>query len=208
MNGVGDFGVYGILTDPLVGYETLAGIMVDNGVRYIQLRMKEREAAEVRRTAERLRPIISGGSLFIVNDDPVMARDVGADGVHLGQDDVSYASARRVLDKEAIIGLSTHTPEQTRAACAVGPDYIGVGPVYPTPTKKIPDPVIGLEGMKEMIAGATCPAVAIGGIDLSNLPAVLEHGARNICAVRCVNRAEDPDAVIREMVRMLEAFLR
>ena len=202
-----DFGVYGILTDPLVGYETLARIMVDNGVRYIQLRMKEREAAEVRRTAERLRRVITGDSLFIV-DDAFIARDAGADGVHLGQEDMTCEAARRVLGDEAIIGLSTHNPDQTRAACAKGPDYIGVGPVYATPTKKMPDPVIGLSGMKAMITGATCPAVAIGGIDLSNLAAVLEHGARNICAVRCVNRAQDPGAVIKEMVRMIAVFGR
>ena len=109
-----DFGVYGILTDPLVGYETLARIMVDNGVRYIQLRMKEREAAEVRRTAERLRRVITGDSLFIVDDDPFIARDAGADGVHLGQEDMTCEAARRVLGDEAIIGLSTHNPDQTR----------------------------------------------------------------------------------------------
>jgi thiamine-phosphate pyrophosphorylase len=180
--------------------------MVDNGVRYLQLRMKERGDPVVRDMAGRLRRIIKGDALLIVNDDPVIARDAGADGAHLGQDDLSFEEAREILGDEAVIGLSTHNIHQTKAACAKGPDYIGVGPVYATPTKKIPDPVIGLSGMKEMIAHAACPAVAIGGIDLTNLRAVLENGARNICAVRCVNRAEDPDAVLKEMIRIMEAF--
>jgi thiamine-phosphate pyrophosphorylase len=203
MSAQKDFGIYGILTDPLVGYEKLAAVMVDNGMKYIQLRMKEWGNAVVRDMARRLRRIIAGDSLFIVNDDPIIARDAGADGVHLGQDDISFEKAREILGDEAIIGLSTHNVAQTQAACAKGPDYIGVGPVYATPTKKIPDPVIGLFGMRNMMAHATCPAVAIGGIDLSNLPSVLKHGARNVCAVRCINRAQDPDAVIKEMKRTM-----
>ncbi len=208
MSGKPDFGVYGILTNPIVGYERLAAVMVENGVRYIQLRMKEQTKDLVKKTAERLRRIITAPSLFIINDDPTIAREVGADGVHLGQDDLSFGEARALLGDGAVIGLSTHTPDQTRAACAEGPDYIGVGPVYATPTKNIPDPVIGLDGMREMITVATCPAVAIGGIDLENLPLVLESGARNVCAVRCVNQAAEPDAVLKAMMRTLAGFSR
>lgn len=195
----GDFGFYGILTRPRVGYETLAAIMVDLGVRYIQLRMKGAPREGVLEMARRIRTIVHEPSYFIVNDDPEIARAAGADGVHLGQDDMPISEARRIVGEHAIIGLSTHTPQQTRDACDLGPDYIGVGPVFPTPTKQIPDPVIGLNGMKAMLALATVPAVAIGGIDLDNLSDVLHAGARNVCAVRCINNAENPAGVLRQM---------
>lgn len=191
-----DFGLYGILTEPRVGYERLAAVLTARGVRFIQLRMKGAPHDLVRRTAEAVRAVIRPPSLFIVNDDPQIARDVGADGVHLGQDDMPYAEARALLGPEAVIGLSTHNPTQTRDACALGPDYIGVGPVFATPTKAIPDPVIGLKGMGEMLAQATVPAVCIGGIDLDNVAEVLAAGARNVCAVRAITQSDDPERVV------------
>ena len=202
-----NFGLYGILTDPVVGYEKLAAVMVDRGVPYIQLRMKRATADEVRKTALRLRKIITGGSKLIINDHPKIARDVGADGVHLGQDDISYALARQILGDAAVIGLSTHNTAQVAAACALLPTYIGAGPVFPTPTKAVPDPVIGLDGMAEMIEAADVPAVAIGGIDLTNVHEALRRGARNICAVRCINNAEDPENVIDALLAATREYL-
>jgi len=196
-------GLYGILTDPLVGYERLAAIMVDEGVRIIQLRMKDAPRAEVAAAARLVRAVVPAGVAFIVNDDPELAREVGADGVHLGQDDTPYAEARRIVGPGAIVGLSTHSPEQTAAACALGPDYVGVGPVYPTPTKRIADPPIGLDGMQRMLALATVPAVVLGGIDSGNAAAVVAAGARNLCAVRSVNRSADPAAEIRRILRVI-----
>ncbi len=191
-----DFGFYGILTDPRVGYEVAAAVMVQRGLRFVQLRMKGRPRDEVLATARRLRAIVVAPTLLIINDDPEIAAEVGADGVHLGQDDMPYAEARRIVGPDAVIGLSTHNPEQTRAACALGPDYIGVGPVYATPTKEHADPPIGLEGMREMLARATVPAVVLGSIDFDNAAEVLAAGAANLCAVRPVNGAEDPGAAI------------
>ena len=202
-----DFGFYGILTRPLVGYETLAAIMVDMGVRYIQLRMKEAPRERVLEMARRIRSIVHPPSYFIVNDDPEIAKAVGADGVHLGQDDMPMAEARAILGKQAIIGLSTHTPHQTQDACALDPDYIGVGPVFPTPTKKIPDPAIGLDGMEAMLGLASVPAVAIGGIDLNNLSDVLRSGARNLCAVRCINNAENPADILRQVIHAIASAM-
>ena len=203
-----DFGFYGILTNPACGFEEMAEVMVRERVRYIQLRMKDRPREAVYETAVRLRGIIGGDSLFIVNDDVAIAREVGADGVHIGQEDMAYADVRRLMGPEKIVGLSTHNPVQTRAACALTPlpDYIGVGPVYATPTKKKPDPVIGFDGLEEMLAVATVPAVAIGGIDLENVADVVGRGARNVCAVRCVNQASDPGAVIRLFQTALARF--
>ena len=185
-----------------MGYRELARVMVAHRVPLIQLRLKERPREELRALAAELRPLVTPPSRFIVNDDPEIAREVGADGVHLGQEDMPYPEARRILGEGALIGLSTHNPEQTRRACALGPDYIGIGPVFATPTKRIPDPVLGLERMAEMLALATVPAVCIGGIDLVNLPRVLAAGARNVCAVRPVTRAPYPGKVLAEFMRL------
>lgn len=194
------FGFYGILTAPLVGYEELTRILVDLGVPFVQLRMKKAPRDEVRRMAERLRQITAGSSSrLIINDDPDIAREVGADGVHLGQDDAPYAGARQLIGPQAVIGLSTHNPDQTAAACALAPDYIGIGPVYPTPTKELADPPIGVAGMQTMLARATVPAVVLGALDASNLRPVLEAGARNFASVRPVNRSEDPASVVRAL---------
>ena len=198
-----DFGFYGILTNPRVGYETLASIMVEQQVRYIQLRIKDRSREDILNMARRIRSIVKGKSLFIVNDHPDVAKEAEADGVHLGQEDMSIEEARTILGSDAIVGISTHNPSQTQAACALKPDYIGVGPVYATPTKKIPDPVIGLDGMRAMVQMARVPAVAIGGIDLKNLDDVLQNGARNVCAVRCINNAEDPEFVLKKVIKQI-----
>jgi thiamine-phosphate pyrophosphorylase len=197
------FGFYGILTNPKVGYESLAQIMVEAGVRFIQLRMKNTPHQSVLSTAAALRKIIPPGIPFIINDDPEIASEVGADGVHLGQGDMPYDEARGILGPKAIIGLSTHNAEQTQKACSHRPDYIGVGPVYETPTKTIPDPVIGILGMQEMLKISTVPAVALGGIDLSNAKNVIAAGARNLCAVRCINDSDHPKETLRRMLDLV-----
>ena len=198
------FGFYGILTEPRVGHERLAAIMVEQGVAFVQLRMKDAPYEEVLDIARHLRPIIRGDSRFIINDDSSLAVEVGADGLHLGQDDMPYLEARSLLGPDVIIGLSTHSPAQTRAACALDPDYIGVGPVYATPTKRVADPVIGLQGLKEMLAESTVPAVAIGGIDQVRAQEVLAAGASNLCAVRCINQAEDPARALERILQLIQ----
>src|SRR5512133_2897 len=144
------FGFYAVLTDPLVGYEEMTRILVDHRIAFVQLRMKDAPLDTIRRTAEKMRSITLGTSTkFIVNDSPEIANETGADGVHIGQDDYPIEEVRAMIKPGMIIGLSTHSPSQTTDACLRNPDYIGVGPVYVTPTKKNPDPVIGLDGMKK-----------------------------------------------------------
>ncbi len=201
-----EIGLYGILTNPLVGYEHLAAVMVEKGLKIIQLRIKDAPVEIVERSARAVRAVVPPGVAFIVNDDPRIARDVGADGVHLGQDDAPIGEARAILGADAVVGLSTHNPDQTRAACALGPAYVGVGPVYPTPTKKNPDPVIGLGGMRGMLDLATVPAVVLGGIDHSNIAEVLAAGAQNVCAVRCINSSQDPGTEIERLLAAIEEY--
>ena len=194
------FGLYLVLTDPVAGYVRCAEAAVEAGVRLVQLRMKHAARAEILRTARELRAVTRGtGTLLVVNDDPSVAAEAEADGVHVGQGDMPVPEVRRRFPSLRLVGLSTHSPAQVAAAAAVRPDYIGVGPVYATPTKDVPDPTLGLATMAAMIAAAPCPAVAIGGIDETRLPAVRAAGARNWAVVRGVCRDPDPLAAIRRL---------
>lgn len=201
------FGFYAILTDPLHGYEYSTELLKDSGVAFVQLRIKDMPESTIESIAEKLRKITDGsGTRLIINDSPHIAKRVGADGVHVGQNDMTFNEVRSIIGEEAIIGLSTHSPEQTKNACLVKPDYIGIGPVFPTPTKKNPDPVIGISGMKEMLSLAAVPSVAIGGIDFSNFRMVLEAGAKNFCMVRQFTKAQNPEAVLKEMDKIYKEY--
>ena len=191
------------MTEPVVGYERCCEAAVKAGVRIVQLRMKDRPRDEIVAVGRALRRITAGTqTLFIVNDDPSIAAEVEADGVHVGQGDRPVPDVRRLYPSLRIVGLSTHNPEQARRAIDVRPDYIGVGPVFATPTKKVPDPTLGVETAGRMIASVPFPAVAIGGLNLDTLPSVLAAGARSFAVVRAVCGASDPYAAIRAIQRM------
>lgn len=195
------FGLYLVMTEPVVGYEACAEAAVRCGVRYLQLRMKGLPRDAVLETARRVRAITLGSdTLFIVNDDVTIARDVDADGVHLGQHDLPIDEARRLWPAPGKrFGLSTHNEREALLASRLSPAYIGVGPVFATPTKAVPDPVLGPERMGTIIRSVPVPAVALGGIDAGNLAEVLRRGARNFCVVRAVNRRPDPVTAIRDL---------
>lgn len=195
-----DFGFYLVITNPVVGYAKCAEAAVRAGVKIIQLRMKHAARDEILREAREMRRVTAGTeTLFIVNDDPSIAAEAEADGVHVGQDDMPPAEVRARYPSLKIVGLSTHNPAQVAASRAQPIDYIGVGPVYATPTKDIPDPTLGLETMRTMIDAAAHPAVAIGGIDATRLADVLAAGARNWAVVRAVCQSPDPYAAIRNL---------
>ena len=195
-----DFGFYLVITNPAVGYAKCAEAAVRAGVKIIQLRMKHATRDEILAEAREMRKVTAGtGTLFIVNDDPSIAAEVDADGVHVGQGDMPPAEVRARYPGLRLVGLSTHNMEQVRASVSQPIDYIGVGPVYATPTKDIPDPTLGLKTMGEMIAAASHPAVAIGGIDAERLPEVIAAGARNFAVVRAVCRSDDPYSAIRSL---------
>lgn len=195
-----DFGFYLVMTDPVVGYAKCAEAAVKAGVKIIQLRMKRASRENILSEAREVRNVTAGtGTLFIMNDDPAIASEVGADGVHVGQEDIPPAAIRERHPDLRIVGLSTHNLEQVRESVSQPIDYIGVGPVYATPTKDIPDPTLGLETMGEMIAAAAHPAVAIGGIDLTRLSDVLSAGAKNFAVVRAVCQSANPYEEIRKL---------
>jgi thiamine-phosphate pyrophosphorylase len=134
-----------------------------------------------------------------VNDDPQIAAKVEADGVHLGQDDMPLGQARKEFPELEIFGLSTHSEQQAQSAAALKPDYCGVGPVFATPTKDIPDPVLGTALAGRIIQNAPFTTVAIGGINESNLKSVLQAGAINYSVVRYVCLAAKPYDAIRRL---------
>jgi thiamine-phosphate diphosphorylase len=140
------------------------------------------------------------GAALIVNDRIDVALAAGADGVHLGQTDLPLAEARAVAGVRLWIGISTHNPEQVRAALAGGADYLGYGPVFPTETKANPDPVQGVDALRAAVALAgRIPVVAIGGITPARVAEVYEAGAAAVCAIGAVNGAPDVAGTARRM---------
>jgi thiamine-phosphate pyrophosphorylase len=195
------FGLYLILTDPIAGYETCAQAAVACGVRYLQLRMKNSTRETVIKTAKVLRKITRGTKTkFIINDDLSIAIESDADGIHLGQNDPLLTEARKAWDSPGkLFGLSTHSMEQAAHAGTLAPDYIGVGPVFSTPTKPDAAPALGPEETGRIIQSTSLTTVAIGGINAENLPGLLEMGMDNFCVVSAVNNALDPKAAIEEL---------
>lgn len=203
------FGLYVILTNPVVGYEKCAEAAVKTGVKVIQLRMKDMPFKQVLNMAKAIKQITAHtGTLFIVNDDVRIAKDADADGVHLGQEDMSIQDARTFWNKPGkIYGLSTHNEKQADRALDIQPDYIGVGPVYKTPTKEKPDPVLGLHRMGNIIRKTPLTCVAIGGINPGNIKDVLNSGAVNFSAVRAIMQSEYPAKVMKEFINIWEEIV-
>jgi thiamine-phosphate pyrophosphorylase len=162
------------------------------GVDIVQLRIKDGSDDEIIAAARRFAAVCEEhGALFILNDRPELVDTVGADGVHVGQDDVATARARELLGPDPLIGLSTHSVQQIDAAAHAGVDYIGVGPVHATPTKP-GRPAVGLELVRYAASAAAVPFFAIGGISRENAAAVRDAGAERIAVVRALTQADDP----------------
>lgn len=178
---------------------------IAGGVDIFQLREKERGEDELMSLARQASEICRRlGALFIVNDWPRVALACGADGVHVGQEDMPVAQARELVGPGMLVGLSTHAPGEIDAAAGEPVDYIGVGPVHETPTK-LGRPAVGAQLVEYAAAHTTLPFFAIGGIDAGNLDAVLAAGARRVCVLRAIAGAADPQAAARELRRAIEA---
>jgi thiamine-phosphate pyrophosphorylase len=178
------------------------------GVDIVQLRMKSAADQDIVQTARRFARLCADqGVLFILNDRPELVKDARADGVHVGQGDVSVTEAREILGAERLIGLSTHAPDQIEAANAGWVDYIGVGPVYATPTKP-GRPAVGLGLVGYASARARQPFFAIGGINGENIGAVAAAGAQRVAVVRALTEADDPENAARTLRAALRAEVR
>ncbi|MFA5322718.1 MAG: thiamine phosphate synthase [Smithella sp.] len=190
-------GLYLVVTEPRDGYERVCEWAVKAGLPCVQLRYKGHDDREHLALAQKLRHITaSTDTLFIVNDRPDIALMSGADGLHLGQDDLPAAEVRHLIGPERLLGLSTHNLDQVRAANDAPVDYIGFGPLYATSSKTRPDPVLGPEVLKDAHALSRHPIVAIGGLDLQRI-AGLRRYAHNMAVIRAVCDAPDSLAAMR-----------
>ena len=181
------------------------GAVLGAGVDIVQLRCKDATDDEIVRTGRRFaRAAAAHGALFILNDRPDLVDAVGADGVHVGQDDVAVADARATVGPDRLIGLSTHSPEQVERAAGAAVDYIGVGPVHETPTKP-GRPAVGLALVRYATEHAAVPFFAIGGITLGNVDAVRAAGADRIAVVRALTESADPALSARRLRSAISA---
>jgi thiamine-phosphate pyrophosphorylase len=179
--------------------------LLRGGATCLQYRAKKVSARKQWDQAVELRSLaLQFGALFIVNDRVDLALDCGADGVHLGQDDLAVASARRLAKmagrQDLIVGVSTHSPDQASQAEADGADYIGFGPLYATQTKENNVPPVGLEPLREVLRFSSIPVVAIGGIKRDRLAELAATGARHCAVVTALTGAADVQAATRDYV--------
>jgi thiamine-phosphate pyrophosphorylase len=183
----------------------IAEASLRGGAELLQLRHKELARGELLALARSLRTMTAAaGRLFIVNDHVDIALLSGADGVHLGPDDLTVDAARRVAGDRLLIGASASTPQAARDAIAAGADYLGSGPAFATPIKS-QKRVIGPAGIAEVaaVAGEEVPVFAIGGIDESNVSQLTDRGLRRVCVIRAIGDAADPEAATRRLRAML-----
>ncbi len=193
------------------GYEPMVKAACEGGAEILQFRDKLITGRERYKVAQRLKKICAeAGVLFIVNDALEVALTVEADGVHLGQEDLPVVQAKKLLRlmgvKNFLVGCSTHSLEQALEAERQGADYMGIGPVFATPTKPTYNPV-GLELVRAVTSRVSTPHVAIGGIDASNVSEVLSAGAKRVAVVRAVCGQEDIAGAARQLKRRIEEVL-
>lgn len=196
-----------VITDPAGKQkrplEETVRLAIEGGASVIQLRDKNASNAEMITMANTLLKITRpAGVSLIINDRVAVVKVTSADGVHLGQDDGPLEAARAVLGNEVIIGRSTHSPDQALRAQSEGFDYVGVGPVFATPTKPSYQPV-GLEFVEFASKNIKIPFVAIGGIDVQNIGQVRQAGAQRVAVVRAVMASENPKAAAQTLLEKL-----
>jgi thiamine-phosphate pyrophosphorylase len=184
-----------------------ARALYDAGLRWVQYRDKQGSDAEVAERMHELRRIFPvGKTVVLLNDRVHLCAEVNADGVHVGQEDMSPAEARRLLTAEKLLGVSTHNLAQVQAAVATGvAGYLAIGPVYATGSKENPDPVVGVEGVRAARALTRLPLVAIGGITKETGGAVLEAGADAVAVISALlpRRGQEMAQTVRDFLEHL-----
>lgn len=189
-----------------IGYAEGAKMALEGGCKWIQLRMKDATDDEVRVVAAEIQPLCKQNeAIFLLDDRVELVRELHADGVHLGKNDMPVGEARRVLGEEFIIGGTANTFEDIERLASQGADYIGCGPFRFTTTKKNLAPVLGIEGYRDIIenmrrAGIDIPVVAIGGITASDIDDILATGVKGIAVSGSVLTAENPVAMMRTLI--------
>ncbi len=175
------------------------------GVSVVQYRNKNAETREMYEEALRLREICRN-ALFLINDRIDIALAVDADGVHLGQSDMPYAAARKMLGPEKIIGITVHNLAEALEAQKLGADYLGVSPIYQTATKTDAGKPAGIVLIEEIRARVDIPLIAIGGINYFNAPGVIRAGADGVCAISAVVAKDDVGVEIKKFQELFSSF--
>ena len=184
--------------------EDVTRAALDGGATVIQLRDKVSDKGPMLETAVRINELChAAGALFFMNDHADVALLSGADGLHVGQTDLPVAAARRVLSEGQMIGTSNHQVQEALISLADDVDYVAVGAIYGTGTKEVTVSA-GLETLARIRAEVDCPIAAIGGINASNVAAVVEAGADMVCVISAVCRAADPASATRELVELID----
>lgn len=192
-----------------IGYLDSVRIALEGGCRWIQLRMKDASADEIRPIAHKAVELChNAGATFILDDHVELVKEVGADGVHLGKNDMPIDEARKILDPNYIIGGTANTFEDIVMHVNRGADYIGCGPFRYTTTKEKLSPILGLEGYKKIVdqmnsAGLNLPIVAIGGITANDIPKIMKTGVTGIALSGSILRANDPVAETRKIIETI-----
>ena len=195
MAKIKDHSLYLIITEEYARGRSateIAKSAIAGGVDIIQLREKKKSEEEILKTGKELLALCKKNKVtFIMNDDPYLAKKAGADGVHLGEEDVKkypLAETRRIIGSDKIIGLSTHSIEKVKEASPEDIDYIAFGPIFPTTVKGYS---IGTKDMKKVLEIVEKPVFFIGGIDMSNIDEILKSGGKNIAVIRGISQADD-----------------
>lgn len=189
-----------------ISYVEGARMALEGGCKWIQLRMKDASDDEVRKAAAEIQPMCKEHeAVFLLDDRVELAKELHADGVHLGKNDMPIDEARRILGEEYIIGGTANTFEDIQRIAAQGADYIGCGPFRFTTTKKNLAPVLGIEGYRDIIAkmrnaGINIPMVAIGGITPDDIDEILATGVQGIAVSGTVLNADDPVAMMKSLL--------
>jgi len=193
----------GMLTEP--AGET-AQKLINAGVQLLQYRDKRASARELLSSSRTIAAAARAAKCtFFVNDRPDIAYLSGADGVHVGQEDLGVGQAREVVGPDRWVGVSTHNLQQFEQAAASSADYIAVGPIFPTSSKANPDPVVGVDFMRRVRTLTSKPVVAIGGISIERAPEVIAAGADSVAVISGILKAQNPAAQAREYLEKLEA---
>jgi len=200
-----DYSCFAAKPDPIAGILSFADQLIQSGATLVQYRDKISPPQKILSLGRELRRITRDHAKLIINDYPDLCLACDADGVHLGQDDVSPAAARRIFassKKEDLwIGFSTHNLNQVREADAMAIDYLALGPVFTTSSKANPDPVIGLDGVRKARQVTSKPLVAIGGITRENCRQVREAGADSVAVIS--DLLESPAKAVEDFLRIL-----
>ena len=191
------------------GMVETARLAVAGGVTLVQLRDKEGGTVRLIETGRALTSALeSSGVKLIVNDDAEAAMAIGADGLHIGQGDLTAAEARALIGPDAILGLSVGTPEQANRIDPALVDYVGAGPVFATPTKPGHAPPVGFEGLAALVAASPVPVVAIGGLKARHVGQALAAGASGVAVVSAICGQSDPEAAARGLKAEVSAMTR